>query len=280
MKCENAREGCGLTAAGRVIFITSFKGGVGKTTAAANIAAALRAFGYRALVIDGDFGMRCMDLVLGCESDTVFDCFDVLTGRCEPEKAIAESEGLFFMPAPMNYSGEPIPADSFFALFSKLRQKFDFIIIDSSADPSPYYLSFARVADEAIIVAHHQSTAVRAAEKTAAKLSEWFSDPKLIINGFHREYAEKGKLPSIVDIINRSTVGLIGVIPFDENLPADQEKGYVTLSSEKNARLKKYEAAFVNTTLRLLGKRVPLFHNVFTPKRKNYYLKKYKKEPV
>lgn len=265
-----------MTASGRVIFITGFKGGVGKTTAAANIAAALRAFGKRVLIIDGDFGMRCMDLVLGCESDTVFDCFDVLTGRCEPEKAITESEGLFFMPAPMNYGGEPIPAESFFVLFSKLRQKYDFIIIDSSADPAPYYLSFARVADEAIIIAHHQSTAVRAAEKTAARLSEWFSDPKLIINGYHREYAEKGRLPTIVDIINRSTVGLIGVIPYDASLPVDQEKGYLTLSSEKNKRLKKYEAAFVNTALRLLGERVPLFQNVYSPKRKNYYLKKYR----
>jgi septum site-determining protein MinD len=79
-----------------VIFITSFKGGVGKTTAAANCCG-LHALGKRVLIIDGDFGMRCMDLVLGCESDTVFDCFDVLTDD-EPEKAITESEGLFFMP--------------------------------------------------------------------------------------------------------------------------------------------------------------------------------------
>jgi septum site-determining protein MinD len=271
-----AREGCGLTASGRVIFITSFKGGVGKTTAAANIAAALHALGKRVLIIDGDFGMRCMDLVLGCESDTVFDCFDVLAGRCEPEKAITESEGLFFMPAPMNYSGEPIPAENFSALFLKLRQKYDFCIIDSSADPSPYYLSFARVADEAIIVAHHQSTAVRAAEKTASQLSATgFKDLKLIINGYHREYAEKGKLPAIIDIINRSTVGLIGVIPYDISLPADQEKGYLTLTCEKHKKIKKYEAAFVNTALRLLGERIPLFHNVYSPKRKNYYLKKF-----
>jgi septum site-determining protein MinD len=232
--------------------------------------------GKRVLVIDGDFGMRCMDLVLGCESDTVFDCFDVLLGRCEPEKAITGEEGLYFMPAPMNFAEEPVPSEKFTELFGKLRQKYDFCIIDSSADPSPYYLAFAASADEAIIVAHHQSTAVRAAEKTALQLSGLgFNDLRLIINGYRSEYAEKGRLPAIIDIINRSTVGLIGVVPYDENLPADQEKGYLTMSCEKNSRLRKYEAAFVNIASRLCGLKVPLFYNVYSPKRKNFYMKKF-----
>ena len=48
---------------GRVIFVTSFKGGVGKTTVTANLAASLAVMGKRVMIVDGDFGMRCMDTV-------------------------------------------------------------------------------------------------------------------------------------------------------------------------------------------------------------------------
>ena len=50
---------------GGSIFVTSFKGGVGKTTVCANLAGALCNLGHTVLVVDGDFGMRCMDIVLG-----------------------------------------------------------------------------------------------------------------------------------------------------------------------------------------------------------------------
>ena len=75
---------------GRVIFVSGFKGGVGKTTVSANLAATLHALGNSVLVIDGDFGMRCMDMVLGMENETLFDCSDILTGRCAPTAAVTE----------------------------------------------------------------------------------------------------------------------------------------------------------------------------------------------
>ena len=54
--------------AGKVIVITSGKGGVGKTTAAANLAAALGAAGKRVALVDADCGMRNLDAVLGLEN--------------------------------------------------------------------------------------------------------------------------------------------------------------------------------------------------------------------
>ena len=266
---------------GRVIFITGFKGGVGKTTATANIAAALRALEKRVLIIDGDFGMRCMDIVLGCESDSLFDCYDVLLGRCEPERAIIGDAGLYFMPAPMNCGGDIIPQERFNQLFDKLRRRYDYCLIDSSADASPYYLSFAAAADDAIVISLHQSTAIRAAEKTAVTLTGLgFKNLRLIVNGYRREYAEKGLLPPIIDIINRSSVRLIGVVPFDDRLPADQEAGHLTFTGEFGRRFRPYEAAFFNIARRICGERFPLFEDVYKPKKKKYYIAKCGKEGV
>lgn len=266
---------------GRVIFITGFKGGVGKTTVTANIAAALRAMEKRVLVIDGDFGMRCMDIVLGYENNTVFNCFDVLLGRCDVESATTGDAGLYFMPAPLHYSGERIPTERFIELFTQLRKRYDYCLIDSSADPSPYYLSFAAAADDAIVVTLHQSTAIRASEKTASKLAEMgFKNLRLIINGYRKEYAEKDKLPPILDIINRSAISLLGVVPYEDCLPADQESGYLTFTGEYYKKLKKYEAAFFNIARRICGERIPLFEDVYKTKKKKYYFKKCGKEGI
>ena len=90
---------------GGSIFVTSFKGGVGKTTVCANLAGALCNLGHTVLVVDGDFGMRCMDIVLGLENEALFDLGDVLAGRTELERAVLQSPrvpSLSFLPAPMN----------------------------------------------------------------------------------------------------------------------------------------------------------------------------------
>ncbi len=264
---------------GRVIFITGFKGGVGKTTVTANIAAALRSLEKRVLIVDGDFGMRSMDMVLGVESRTLFDCYDVLKGSIEPERAIIGEGGLYFLPAPMNYDGEEIPLENFHALFDRLRARFDFVLIDSSADPSSFYMSFARSADDALIVSLHQSTAVRAAEKTAILLSDLgFENLRLVINGYRKKYAESGVLPSIIDIINRSSIPLIGVVPFNDSMSPDQEQGYLTFSGGSNKKLKTYEVAFFNIAKRICGQRVPLFTEVYKPKKKKHYLARQEKK--
>ncbi len=259
---------------GRVIFVTGFKGGVGKTTVSSNIAATLYALGNRVLLIDGDFGMRCMDMVLGLESETLFDCSDILMGRCSPTAAMCEVHdrvGFTFIPAPMNLE-EKIPKEAFSDLIAQVRDDFDYIIIDSCAEMTDYYLAFASVADEAIIVTLHQSTSVRAAEKTAIRLSAMgIKKQSLIVNGYRHAYAEKGRLPNIVDIINRSTVRLLGVVPYSEKLQASQEAAELSFMGKPRRKASLWEAAFYNIAKRLTGERIPLFDGVESPKRRSSY---------
>lgn len=251
---------------GRSVFVTSFKGGVGKTTVSANLASALSMLGKRVLVIDGDFGMRCMDIVLGLENSGVFDAYDVISGRCGVESAMItdpENGNLSFLPAPMGYDGARIDETTVKKLFVSLKKKFDYIIVDSAADISPFYLAFAASCDDAIVVSVHQATAIRAAEKTAMKLASLgFKNLRLIINGFRFDAAKSGELPKISDIMKRVSVRLLGVIPYDSALPIDQDKGIVAYKEKRKHRAM-YECAVMNIAKRITGNNVPLLDGIY-----------------
>ena len=60
--------------------MTSGKGGVGKTTCTANLGMALAKAGQRVAVVDADFGLRNLDLLLGLENRIVYTALDVLAG--------------------------------------------------------------------------------------------------------------------------------------------------------------------------------------------------------
>lgn len=258
---------------GRVIFVTSFKGGVGKTTLAANLAAALTALGKKVLTVDADYGNRCMDLVLGLESDVLFDGADVIWGKVDFDSAIIRHPDnglLYFLPAPAFFK-TVLPPVRVAAMFREFKERFDFIIVDSSAEDSEVYRAFARAADDAIVVSFHQSTAIRAAEKTAIMLKELgFSSIRLVVNCFHADMASGGVLPDVLEIIQRSHVQLLGIVPFDLGVVAMQEKGALPYTSGK--KLMSYEAAVLNTAKRLTGRSVPLLKDVYKPKRLKKYL--------
>ena len=261
---------------GRIIFVTAFKGGVGKTTVSAGIACALAVLGKRVCVVDGDFGMRCMDLVLGMENAALYDCYDVLTGACEPGRAIVPvvaQPNLWFVPAPIRYRGDPLDRERADAFFDYLRAQFDYCVIDSSAELSGYYRVFADHADEALIVTLHQSTSIRAAEKTAANLASFgFRNVRLAVNCYRFEEAEQGLLPGISDMIFRSSVPLIGVVPYASGMQVDQERRRLPFTGKESSRLRPYEAAYLNIASRIAGAQIPLHQGVLRPGRKKKVL--------
>ena len=76
----------------RVIVITSGKGGVGKTTITANLGSAIASLGHKIALVDADFGLRNLDLLLGLEQRVVYTAVDVLSGECSIEKALVKDK--------------------------------------------------------------------------------------------------------------------------------------------------------------------------------------------
>lgn len=86
---------------GQIYLVASGKGGVGKTTVTANIAACLAKSGNRVLCFDADLSLGNLDILMDKRDEAVFDIQDVFLKRCDFEKTLLEHEeisGLFFLP--------------------------------------------------------------------------------------------------------------------------------------------------------------------------------------
>ena len=71
----------------KVIVITSGKGGVGKSSISVNLAYALCDKDYRVCLIDADFGLKNLDVMLGLENRTLYDMQDIIEGKCTIEQS-------------------------------------------------------------------------------------------------------------------------------------------------------------------------------------------------
>lgn len=235
-----------------VVMIASCKGGVGKTTVTAGIGAALAALGKRTLMIDCDFGMRCLDLVTGM-TDSTYDVCDCILRGIPVEKAILhdpDSEKLMFLAAPYRYEGGLTPEN--FRKFLRDASKtleLDYILLDTHGGEGVELPLAAAVADLALVVTTQQQTSVRAAEETALRLSEMgVTHTRLIINCYDRKPVKRGIYPGVIGLIDNTRVQLIGVVPVDEKL----RFGIHTGMSTETVRV------FFNIAGRICGNSVPL----------------------
>lgn len=84
----------------KVLSIASGKGGVGKTLLTASLGIVMAHKGYRVLLIDGDMGLRNMDLILGLENECFYNILDLAEGRCfMNDVKLSVSKNLDFIPA-------------------------------------------------------------------------------------------------------------------------------------------------------------------------------------
>jgi septum site-determining protein MinD len=199
---------------GRSIVITSGKGGVGKTTTTANLGAALATRGARVVMIDADVGLRNLDIVLGLESRVRYHLLDVLEERVELDDALVRdkrSELLFLLAAAQAREKEDVDTAQMTALVERLRERFDYVLIDSPAGIEVGFRNAIAGADEALIVCMPEVSSVRDADRVVGLLPPAMR-PQLIVNRVRPHLVRKGKMLSVDDVNAILRLPLLGVI--------------------------------------------------------------------
>jgi septum site-determining protein MinD len=243
-----------------VLTVTSGKGGVGKTTTVANIAVALASEGKKVVCIDGDIGLRNLDVILGLENRIVYDIVDIVEGRCRTRQAMIRDKRfpeLFLIPAAQTRDKNAVSPSDMIRLCEELKAEFDWIIIDSPAGIERGFKNSIAPSDIVIIVTNPEMSAVRDADRVVGLLeAEEKKPPYLIINRLKPELVKRGDMLSVADVYDLLHIEVIGIVPEDENTVIASNKG-IPLAIEAKT---KSGQAYRNIAKRLVGEQVPFMN--------------------
>ncbi len=242
---------------GKVLTITSGKGGVGKSTSSANLALGLALSGKKVVTIDLDIGLRNLDMILGLENRIVYDVVNVVEKACKLNQALIKdkrSENLFLIAAAQTRDKSAVTSKQITDLTNKLKEEFDYIILDSPAGIESGFRNAMLPADEIIIVTTPEISAVRDADRVIGILeSNDKTQVSLVINRINPTLVKKGDMMSKDDVLQVLSIPLIGVVPEDSNIVSYTNIGEPSILHKESQS----GAAYKNIVKRILGEDIP-----------------------
>ena len=246
---------------GRIFVVTSGKGGVGKTTACANIGFALAKLGKEVLLIDTDLGLRNLDTVLGLENRIVFDIVDVIENKCRIKQAIIRdkrNEHLSLMPASQTKSKEAITEEQMKWLLSELKNQYDFILLDCPAGIEQGFKNAIAGADEALVVCTPEVSSVRDADRVIGLMAaNEISKVNLIVNRIKPELVRSGDMLTLEDVEDILGQKAIGAVRDDASIVRGTNLGEAVVNIPTSKAGKEYE----NIAKRIIGEKIPIAEN-------------------
>lgn len=260
-----------------VIVITSGKGGVGKTTATANIGTGLAKLDKKVVLVDTDIGLRNLDVVIGLENRIVYNLIDVVEGNCRLKQALVKDKhypGLYLLPAAQTRDKSAVSPEQMVKLVEELRQHFDYVLLDCPAGIEQGFRNAIAGADRAIIVTTPEVAAIRDADRIIGILeSEGMIQLDLLINRIRPEMVEKGEMMSVEDVSEILAISLIGIVFDDSNVVISTNQGETLVGTNTPAG-----CAFFNVARRITGEAVPFMElkpeNTLIGKIKNLFMGK------
>lgn len=250
---------------GKIIVITSGKGGVGKTTTCASLGTGLARRGYQVALVDFDVGLRNLDLIMGCERRVVYDFVNVIHGEASLHQALIKDkrvEGLYVLPASQTKDKNALTQEGVETVLGELAERFDFVLCDSPAGIEHGALMAMYFADEAVIVTNPEVSSVRDSDRVIGLLQSKTKKAKeggavkehLLLTRYDYDRVGRGEMLSLEDVQEILAIPVLGVIPESEFVLSASNSGEpVILSGESQAGM-----AYEDAVGRLLGEEVPL----------------------
>ena len=239
----------------RVIVVTSGKGGVGKSSISVNLASALAFSKFKVCLIDGDFGLKNLDVMMGLENRVVYDLNDVVEGRCTIEQVLVKDKriaGLSLLPSCKSLSFENLDTEIMNSLIERLNKDFDFIIVDSPAGVEKGFEYSASLADEAIVVVNLDVSSLRDADRVVGLLmKKGMNTINMIINKVNVDDIESSL--TINDAKEILSLPLLGIVYDSHDMIEANNRGVPIFLNEHHL----LHNCFINISKRLLGHQVP-----------------------
>jgi septum site-determining protein MinD len=246
----------------KVVVITSGKGGVGKTTTSANVAAGLAQEGFKTVAIDFDVGLRNLDLVMGCERRVVYDFVNVIRNESKLQQTLIRDkrvESLYVLPASQTRDKDALTAEGVGRVIEELKEMgFEYIICDSPAGIERGAQMAMYFADEAIIVANPEVSSVRDSDRVLGLLSAKTSRAEvggpaikthLLLTRYSPAMVKRGEMLSVADVLELLGIPLLGVIPESKAVLQSSNKGAPAILDETTDVAQAYQ----DVVFRFLG---------------------------
>ncbi|APX23641.1 MAG: septum site-determining protein MinD [Rhodobacteraceae bacterium] len=267
---------------GRVIVITSGKGGVGKTTSAAAISAGLAKMGHKTVVIDFDVGLRNLDMIMGCERRVVFDFINVIQGDARLKQALIKDkrlENLYVLPTSQTRDKDALTKEGVEQVLNELKEEFDYIICDSPAGIERGAQLAMYFADEAVVVTNPEVSSVRDSDRVLGLLGSKTkraesadAEPvqaRVLVTRLDQGRIDRGEMMTVDDVLEILAAPLLGIIPESQAVLRASNVGLPVILDEPSAAARAYEDAVARLTgadveMRVEGERRPgLFSRLF-----------------
>jgi len=250
---------------GIVIAIISGKGGVGKTTAVANLGLGVAMNEKKCVVVDFDIGQRNLDMILGLENRVVFDMVQVMYGEAKVKQAIIKSkvnENLHFLAASQSKDKSILSSERVYKLVKELKDTYDYVLLDSPAGIESGFEHTIEFADAAIIVVNPEVSSIRDADRAIGILDSKSQKVKdggevakyLIINRIIPNMVQSGEMLKSEDILEILDIKLVGKVPEDDGVIDASNQGKPVILNKNSIAGQAYR----RISARLCGKKVEM----------------------